>query len=257
MRAEKSLGQHFLRDTRVLEDIAAITDVAHSDGCLEIGPGEGALTAFLVSSGKGKPIVAIDPDPRAIAAVTQRFGGEVRAVLGDATKDDLAALLPGPRSVVVGNLPYNAASLIHRRVLALGTRVSRAVLMFQKEVALRLVAVPKTRDYGIPSIVTQVAATAYIVREVGPECFAPRPKVDSAVVLVEPRPEPLVAVSELEVFGDFLAKAFQQRRKTLGNALGERRSLLEVVGIDPTRRAEELSVEEWVALYRVSSRTSE
>ena len=74
MRAEKSLGQHFLRDTRVLEDIAAITDVAHSDGCLEIGPGEGALTAFLVSSGKGKPIVAIDPDPanaRAVRAYTK------------------------------------------------------------------------------------------------------------------------------------------------------------------------------------------
>lgn len=252
MKAEKSLGQHFLRDTRVLEDIAAITDVAHSDGGLEIGPGEGALTAFLVSQGQGKPIVAIDPDPRAIAAVTQRFGGAVRAVLGDATKDDLAALLPGPKSVVVGNLPYNAASLIHRRVLALGTRVSRAVLMFQKEVALRLVAVPKTRDYGIPSIMTQAVSTAYIVREVGPECFAPRPKVDSAVVLVEPRAEPLVTVSELEAFGDFLAKAFQQRRKTLGNAMGERRGLLEVVGIDPTRRAEELGVEEWVALYRAS-----
>lgn len=250
MRAEKSLGQHFLRDTHVLEDIAAITDVAHSGGCLEIGPGEGALTAFLVSTAKGKPIAAIDPDPRAIAAVTQRFGGAVRAVLGDATKDDLAALLPGRGAVVVGNLPYNAASLIHRRVLALGGRISRAVLMFQKEVALRLVAVPKTRDYGIPSIVTQAAATAYVVREVGPECFSPRPKVDSAVVLVEPRREPLVAPDELEAFGDFLATAFQQRRKTLGNAMGERRYLLEIVGIDAMRRAEELSVEEWVALYR-------
>lgn len=250
MRAEKSLGQHFLRDVRVLEDIAAITDVAHSGGCLEIGPGEGALTAFLVSTAGGRPIVAIDPDPRAIAAVTTRFGGVVKAVLGDATRDDLGALLPGPGAVVVGNLPYNAASLIHRRVLALGTRVARAVLMFQKEVALRLVARPSTREYGIPSILTQVVATAYVVREVGPECFSPRPKVDSAVVLIEPRPEPLVAFEDLERFGDFLGLAFQQRRKTLSNSMGERRYLLEVVGIASTRRAEELSIEEWVALFR-------
>lgn len=239
-----------MRDTRVLEDIAAIADVGHSGGCLEIGPGEGALTAFLVKGAQGKKVIAIDPDPRAIAAVTTRFAGAVHAVLGDATQDDLAALLPGPKAVVVGNLPYNAASLIHRRVVALGDRISRAVLMFQKEVALRLVAVPKTRDYGIPSIVTQAAATAFIVREVGPECFSPRPKVDSAVVLVEPRATPLVAFTELERFGDFLALAFQQRRKTLGNAMGERRVLLEQVGIAPTRRAEELSVEEWVALFR-------
>lgn len=255
MKADKSLGQHFLRDLRVLADIADIADVAHSAGCLEIGPGEGALTAFLVKGAQGRPVVAIDPDARAIEAVRERFGGLVEAHLGDATTADLAALLPRGDGlpVVVGNLPYNAASLIHRRVLGLGTRIARAVLMFQKEVALRLVAAPKTRDYGIPSILTQVAAKVWIVREVGPECFSPRPKVDSAVVLVEPRARPLVSVDALERFGDFVGAAFQQRRKTLHNAMGERRVLLERVGVDPGRRAEELAVEEWVALFEASA----
>jgi 16S rRNA (adenine1518-N6/adenine1519-N6)-dimethyltransferase len=252
MKADKSLGQHFLRDIGVLEDIAAVTDVRTSGGCLEIGPGEGALTAFLVKSAGGLPVVAIDPDQRAVDMVRERFGGRVEVVLGDATRDDLGALLPGvdgKKPVIVGNLPYNAASIIHRRVLALGDRIARAVLMFQREVALRLVAVPKTRDYGIPSILTQVVATAYLVREVGPECFSPMPKVDSAVVLIEPRAAPLVSPADLEDFGDFVARAFQQRRKTLGNSMGDRKALLERVGVDPMKRAEEVAPEVWVALF--------
>lgn len=266
MRADKSLGQHFLRDLSVLEDIAALADLRTSAGCLEIGPGEGALTAFLLRSAGELPVVVIDPDPRAIAMMAERFGERVEAVQGDATREDLGGLLdrivarsiegggarPGQKPVIVGNLPYNVGSLILRRVLALGDRYARAVLMFQKEVAERLVAVPKTRDYGIPSILTQVMATCHIVREVGPECFSPRPKIDSAVVLIEPRTEPLVPHSELEALGDFLGHGFQQRRKTLGNAMGERRALLAVVGVDPMKRAEELGPETWVALYRAS-----
>lgn len=252
MKADKGLGQHFLRDVSVLEDIAALTDVRSSGGCLEIGPGEGALTAFLVKSAGDLPIVAIDPDPRAVDLVRQRFGGRVEVVLGDATRDDLGALLPGvggKKPVIVGNLPYNAASIIHRRVLALGDRFARALFMFQREVALRLVAAPKTRAYGIPSILTQVVATVHIVRDVGPECFSPRPKVDSAVVLIEPRAEPLVSPTDLETFGDFVGRAFQQRRKTLGNSMGDRKGLLHKLGIDPIKRAEELAPEVWVALF--------
>lgn len=250
MKADKRLGQHFLRDVEVLQDIAAVADLERSSGALEIGPGEGALTAWLLRA--GRVVRAIDADPRAVEALRVRFGAGLEVTLGDATQDDLGALLPGERAVVVGNLPYNAASLIHRRVLALGARVARAVLMFQKEVALRLVARPGVHDYGVPSILTAVAARAWIVREVGPEAFSPRPKVDSAVVLIEPHAAPLVAATELEAFGDFVSTAFQQRRKTLGNALAERRELLEAAGIDLKRRAEELEPEVWVRLFEMS-----
>lgn len=249
MKADKRLGQHFLRDAAVLEDIAAIADVGHSVGALEIGPGEGALTAWLLRA--GKPVRAIDADPRAVEALRLRFGSALEVVLGDATRDDLGALLPlgEGKAVVVGNLPYNAASMIHRRVLALGDRIARAALMFQKEVALRLVARPGTGDYGVPSILTAVSAKAWIVREVPPEAFSPRPKVDSAVVLVEPLAAPLVKKEELEGFGDFVGKAFQQRRKKLGNAMVGQREVLERCGIDLGRRAEELGPEMWVALW--------
>lgn len=250
LRPEKSLGQHFLRDPEVLADIAAIADGGRSGGILEIGPGEGALTAFLVQA--DVPIVAIDKDPRALAAIAERFADRVRGVLGDAANDDLGALLPGPGAIVVGNLPYNAASIIHRRVLALGTRVARAVLMFQREVALRLVAGPGSRDYGVPSVLTAVSARAWIVRDVPPSAFSPPPKVDSAVVLVEPLAAPLVADADLERFGAFVAQVFQQRRKTLGNAIGDRRAALAAAGIDPQRRAEQLAPDEFVRLWRAA-----
>lgn len=254
MKADKRLGQHFLRDAEVLADIAAIADVERSAGALEIGPGEGALTAWLLRA--GKPVRAIEADPRAVEALRARFGDALEVVLGDATRDDLGALLPGGegKAVVVGNLPYNAASLIHRRVLALGDRIARAVLMFQKEVALRLVARPGSGDYGVPSILTAVSAKAWIVREVPPAAFSPRPKVDSAVVLIEPLAAPLVPRAELEGFGDFVGKAFQQRRKTLGNAMTERRELLEQAGIDLGRRAEELAPEVWVRFWGAARR---
>lgn len=252
MKADKRLGQHFLRDAEVLEDIAAVTDVARSAGALEIGPGEGALTAWLLKA--GKTVHAIDADARAVNELRSRFGDALKVVLGDATRDDLGALLPvdpegKTRPVVVGNLPYNAASIIHRRVLALGSQVARSVLMFQKEVALRLVARPGVHDYGVPSIITAVAAKAWIVREVGPQAFEPRPKVDSAVVLIEPLAVPLIPDAELETFGDFVGKAFQMRRKTLGNAMSGQRELLEAAGIALNRRAEELAPEVWVSLW--------
>jgi len=248
VRPDKALGQHFLRDPEVLADIAAVADVARSGGALEIGPGEGALTAFLVAA--GVPVVALDKDPRALEAIAVRLGGRVRGVLGDAAHDDLGALLPEPGAVVVGNLPYNVASVIHRRVLGLGTRIARAVLMFQREVALRIVAQPGSRDYGVPSILTAVRARAWIVRDVPPRAFFPPPKVDSAVVLIEPLATPRVDDGEVEAFGAFVSELFQHRRKTLGNALPERRDALAACGIALSARAEGLALEDVVRLWR-------
>lgn len=251
MRPEKKLGQHFLRDPEVLREIVEVADVGRSAGALEIGSGEGALTAFLAAT--GRPIVALDLDERAIEAVRARLGDRVRAVRGDALEVDLASLLPpvdagGRLPVVVGNLPYHAGTAIFRRLLLLGTRISRAVLMLQKEVAERIVAGPGSRAFGLLSVETALLARAWIVREVPPEAFWPRPKVDSAVVLAEPLPSPVLPDEERSRFLDFAGGLFSARRKTLANALGDAEALRRA-GIDPAARPESLGVEDLLRLY--------
>lgn len=253
MKANKRLGQHFLRDPGVLTEIAAIADVERSAGALEIGPGEGALTAFLVRS--GRPIVALEKDRRAVEELAARFGDAVRVVEGDALTADLGALLPrdatgGARPVVVGNLPYNVGGAIYRRLLTLRGQVARLVLMLQREVAVRLVAPAGSRLYGIPSVVTGLLANAWLVREVPPWCFEPRPKVDSAVILVELHDAPPLSLDELDRFDRFLTMMFHNRRKTLANALGDTADALKSVGVPVSARAEEVDPPTLLALYR-------
>lgn len=259
MRPDKRLGQHFLRDADVLEDIASVADVAHSAGALEIGPGEGALTAYLADA--GRPIVAVDRDPRAVRELARRFGERVQAMEGDALAVDLEALLPTPGEdgrlpVIVGNLPYNAASAIFRRLLGLQRPVARMVLMFQREVARRIVAGPGSRAYGVPSVLRALVADAWIVRDVPPEAFFPRPKVDSAVVLVEPRSTPAFpgadgAIARQDAFGTFLSRVFQARRKVLANAVKPAQAVT-AAGLDPRGRAEGLTPEELWRLFRAT-----
>jgi len=254
MKANKRLGQHFLRDPEVLTDIAAIADVGRSAGALEIGPGEGALTAFIVRS--GRPVVALEKDRRAVAELEARFGDRVRVVEGDALTADLLGLLPpadGDRlPVIVGNLPYNVGGAIYQRLLTLRGAVSRMVLMLQKEVAIRLVAEPGGRGYGIPSVVTTLLAKAWLVRDVPPRAFKPPPKVESSVVLVELRDDPPLGLDELAPFDRFLTRMFHNRRKTLGNALDGFDVDIEQAGIDPATRVESLSPETLLALYRAA-----
>jgi 16S rRNA (adenine1518-N6/adenine1519-N6)-dimethyltransferase len=249
MRPNKALGQHFLRDPEVLEDIARIVDPASARQVIEIGPGEGALTAWLV--GRGADVVALEKDPRAVEAVRARLGDRVRVVEGDATGPDLDALAEaaGADVVLAGNLPYNAGAMILRRILALPGGYARAVLMFQHEVAARIAAAPDSRVYGIPSVLTQVRARASLVLDVPPEAFSPPPKVDSAVILLEPLPAPLVPAERFAAFERFLDRAFAMRRKTLSNVLKDARPAMERLGIDPQARAETLSPQRFVALW--------
>ncbi len=254
MKPIKALGQHFLRDPEVLEDIARLVDPGSAHHVIEIGPGEGALTAWLV--GHGTPVSALEKDPRAVDAVRARLGDKVAVVEGDATGPDLdrLTLAAGGGVAFAGNLPYNAGAMILRRILGLpgsspiGWR--RAVLMFQREVALRIVAPPDSRVYGIPSVLTQVRARAHLVREVPPSAFTPPPKVDSAVILLEPLATPLVPHDAFESFERFLDRAFAMRRKTLGNVLRDARPTLLALGLDPQARAETLSPAQFVALWR-------
>lgn len=254
MKAKKRLGQHFLRDPHVLSEIAAIADVAHSAGALEIGPGEGALTAFLARS--GKPIVALEKDPDAIAELAVRFEGrsDITVVPGDALHADLAGLLPPAigdvRPVVVGNLPYNVGSAIYRRLLGLRGRVSRIVLMLQREVALRIAAEPGSKAYGVPTIMTALSGRAWSVLDVPPEAFEPRPKVQSTVILVELDDEAPLDEAGLHAFDRFLGLLFRSRRKTLNNADETLQDALSACAIDRSRRPESLTPEEALAIFR-------
>jgi 16S rRNA (adenine1518-N6/adenine1519-N6)-dimethyltransferase len=251
MRPNKRLGQHFLCDPGVLREIVEVADPERSAGVLEIGPGEGVLTAFLARS--RRPIVAIDADARAVEAVEIRLGDAVRVVHGDALEVDLASLLPPPVDsrlpVVVGNLPYNAGTAIYRRLLLLERRVSRHVLMFQKEVADRIVAGPGSKTYGILSVVTALCARAWKVCDVEPSAFRPPPKVRSAVILVEPLEAPLITAAEQAPLGAFVGRIFQTRRKTLLNVLGSQ-EVVDAHGLDGKARPETLSPETLLRLYR-------
>jgi 16S rRNA (adenine1518-N6/adenine1519-N6)-dimethyltransferase len=251
MKPDKRLGQHFLRDASVLEEIAALADVTQSVGVLEIGPGEGALTAFLVRS--KRPVVAIDRDPRAAVALSERLGQAVTFVLGDALDVDLEAHLPYASGdqlpVVVGNLPYNVGTAIYRRLLGLRGKVSRMVLMLQKEVAHRICAAPGSRTYGMLSVVTALSARAMLVRDVPPGAFFPPPKVTSSLIYVDfPEGLPL-APHEHKEFSNFVGRFFQMRRKKLSRVIRDP-SICSQFGIDPDHRPEVLAPETYLALFR-------
>ncbi|MFT7582228.1 MAG: 16S rRNA (adenine1518-N6/adenine1519-N6)-dimethyltransferase [Myxococcota bacterium] len=255
MKADKRLGQHFLRDPGILAEIAAVADVGRSAGALEIGPGEGAMTAFLLRS--DVPVVALEKDARAVIELRERFGDRLTVVAGDAVTDDLAALLPpirdGRLPIVVGNLPFNVGSAIFRRLLDLRGQVARIVVMLQKEVADRIVATAGSRAYGIPSVMTAMLANAWIVVDVPPSAFSPRPKVDSSVVLVEFLTETPLEDDEMKGFAAFLRSVFQSRRKTLGRTFSDDANALQVLedmAIDASLRVEQLPPTTLLALHR-------
>jgi len=251
MRPDKKLGQHFLRDAAVLEEIAALTDVANSPGVLEIGPGEGALTAFLARA--DKPIVAVDRDPRAQVALKERLGDKVRFILGDALTVDLEGLLPKPVDgqlpVIAGNLPYNVGTAIYRRLLRLNRKTSRIVLMLQREVAHRIAASHGSRQYGVLSVLTSLTARAMLVRDVPPEAFFPPPKVHSSVLYVDFPQEPLLTIGEHDAFARFVGKFFQMRRKKISKVLTDP-SVLEEFDIDASQRPESVPALTYLALFR-------
>ena len=257
--ARKSLGQHFLRDRAALRDIAERCSLPGVDVLFEIGPGRGALTAHLV--GLAPRLVLVEKDRQLVALLTERFGDrdDVTVVEADAVRFDFGSWLePGAKAVVAGNLPYNAASPIYYHLLAVrGAGLQRLVLMFQREVAERLVAAPGGRTYGAPSVATAFFTEARLVRRLPPDAFRPRPRVHSAVVQVDPRPAPLHPVADEARFLAFVRGVFRFRRKTLANAMTQAgvlagRSATEVAGaagVEPRVRAEQLDAGAFWRLY--------
>ena len=251
--ARHSLGQHFLLDGNLTARIVREAGDLHGRGVIEVGPGPGGLTRALLESGAAR-IVAIEVDKRAVGAIEElaaAANGRLLVMEADAMRVDLPDLVPSPRQIVA-NLPYNVASPLLVRWLRQAAAYERMTLMFQREVAERIVAAPGTAAYGRLSVLAGWLCDCHIALRLPPTAFVPPPKVWSAVVVLTPhatQPEPaLFAAMER-----LTAAAFGQRRKMLRGALkplgGE--SLLNRASIAPERRAETLSVEEFDRLARL------
>lgn len=253
---KKSLGQNFLLDLNLTSRIARAGGRLEGVTVVEVGPGPGGLTRALLAEG-AKRVVAIEKDTRAIAALAEvqaRYPGRLDVVEDDALGVDMAALAGDGPARVVANLPYNVATPLLIGWVAADRWPpwwDRLVLMFQREVAERIVAQPGDDAYGRLAVLCGWRCEAKIAFDVGPQAFTPPPKVTSSVVRLEPRQSPLPCpVRDLEIVTQ---AAFGQRRKMLRQSLkslGDAAALLSAAGIEATRRAEEIPVEGFVALAR-------
>ncbi len=256
----RRFGQHFLTRKSILDRIAAAAcpeiRPEASAPVIEIGPGRGALTEALLE--RAAKVTAIEVDPVLVHYLQQKFrdaleSGRLELVQGDVLKTDLAALAQDTAPMTIaGNLPYYIASPIVERVFELGERWARGVFLVQAEVAARLAASPGGRQYGYLSVLTQIYARPQILFEVPRTAFRPVPKVDSAVVLLEPRD----AAEEWNLpdkpaFLRFASACFQHKRKTLRNNLAPAYGKQRLDALAEGRlRAEQLSVAQLAALYR-------
>jgi 16S rRNA (adenine1518-N6/adenine1519-N6)-dimethyltransferase len=254
-RPRKALGQHFLRDSGVLADIAGAVRVPEGGLVVEIGAGTGQLTAALLE--RGHDVVALEVEDRLVDHLRRRFKGQsrLRIVPGDARTFDFALVVPAGRPfVVAGNLPYFAANPIIRHLLEGEPKPSELVVMVQREVARELAAPPG--DSSLLSISVQVYAEAQVLFDVPQEAFEPPPTVVSSVVRLTLRPGPLVPAGRMERFFELVAKTFRNPRKQIHNALargmwlpkGGAEDALRAAGIDPMRRPETLTIAEWLKL---------
>lgn len=246
--------------TAVRGVVSALGDVSDAH-VVEIGPGTGVLSVELAP--RCKRLTLIDVDPGRVPQLRAMFKDRpnVAVVHGDFVHMDHAATTAGPeRLLVCGNLPYSVATPILQRTLALETW-ERAVFMFQKEVAQRIVAEPGSRQYSTLSLSVRVRATAAYLYDVPPEAFKPQPKVDSAVVRLDRRPEPLLDPAEEQAFFRVVKAAFHQRRRKVSNPLAHHFQLeredveerLRGIGVDPGLRPERLTFEEFLKIARAFS----
>ena len=252
--ARKSLGQNFILDLNVTRRIARAAGPLDESSVIEIGPGPGGLTRALLAEG-ARRVIAIERDPRCLDALGElavRYPGRLELVAGDALALDPSMLCEAPRKIVA-NLPYNIATALLLGWLDRIGDYESLTLMFQREVAERFVATPRSPAYGRLSVLVQWLTEPRILFDLPPRAFVPPPKVTSSVVLLMPRTSPLAAASK-PVLERVTAAAFGQRRKMLRSSLKTLgvpvEKLLVQAAIAPTARAEELSVAQFCALAR-------
>jgi 16S rRNA (adenine1518-N6/adenine1519-N6)-dimethyltransferase len=258
LSAKKSLGQNFLLDFNLLTRIARAAGPLDGATVVEVGPGPGGLTRTLLSLGAGK-VIAIERDGRALAALAEiaaHYPGRLEIVSGDALVFNMPTHLAGERARVVANLPYNIATALLIDWLTAEPWppwYDMLVLMFQREVAERIVAKVGDKAYGRLAVLAGWRCEAKIMFDVTPAAFVPPPKVTSSLVRLVPRPTPLACDSQ--TLQRVTEAGFGQRRKMLRQSLKtlgvDASALLAQAGIEPTARAEEIPVEGFVALSRI------
>ncbi|WP_022665528.1 16S rRNA (adenine(1518)-N(6)/adenine(1519)-N(6))-dimethyltransferase RsmA [Desulfospira joergensenii] len=259
--AGKEMGQNFLSDPGIAKMIVDRTGIARDTRVLEIGPGLGALTVHI--AGKSDHVTVVEKDRRLVPLLTEELenqgGYHVKILNQDILKTDFREIAGDKKLMVIGNLPYNISSQILFRLVKERRRVDRAFLMFQKELAARIKAGPGGKEYSRLSAVVQYAARVCSVTHVKPAAFFPRPDVDSTVLEFEFKEETGLDDAMEDLLFDVIKAAFSKRRKSLKNSLVTKelgldkarvRQALDRAAIVPERRAETLSVEEFVCLAR-------
>jgi 16S rRNA (adenine1518-N6/adenine1519-N6)-dimethyltransferase len=255
---KKSLGQNFLLDGNITAKVARAAGGLDGFHVIEIGPGPGGLTRAALLAG-AESVTAIEKDTRCVAALAELAAeaeGRLQVIEADALKVDVSALVPAPRRILA-NLPYNIATPLLigwlQQLSAQRDAFASMTLMFQKEVADRILASPASKAYGRLSVMAQWQCEVHHRFDLPPHVFTPPPKVTSTVLHLVPRPEPLVDVP-WQAMEKVVEKAFGQRRKMLRSALKgmatDTESWLARAGIDPTERAERLTVEQFGALVQ-------
>ncbi len=247
----RKLGQSFLVDTSVSQWIASQLEVGPDDCVIEVGPGFGALTEHLV--GKCRRLILVEADGRLAKFLSEKYGPlGVEVVHADATEYDVRPLFLEGSVKFIGNLPYSVGNTILERFLDAPSPVNEAIIMVQKEVADRFVAEPRSKDYGVLTLMLQERWRIAKLRTVGPELFHPRPAVDSTIVRFVPRPPGELAPHSPEIYREVVKRGFSQRRKQLHNNLQLEKEkagdVFGAMGLLPSARAEELSLEQWVDL---------
>ena len=266
VRARKSLGQHWLSDSRYLSRIAAAGEIDAADTVVEIGAGTGHLTERLAE--QASRLIAVEVDPRLAAGLRERFTGRTNVVILEAdvletpVEHILAAGEGGLPYVVIGNLPYYIGTAIVRKFIQDRIRPRRLVVTLQAEVARNMSAATGHMSYL--SVETQIFASAQVLFRIPPRAFRPPPKVDSAVVRLDPPEDPDVEVDDVASFLALARAGFAAPRKRLRNslAIGLRiepaaaEAIIARAGLDPGRRPAELSLTDWRALYFAHRATS-
>ena len=256
-RPRKRFGQNFLHDQSVIERILSHVDPRPGQQLVEIGPGQGALTRGVLQRAGELDAVELDRDLLEPLHRTCASLGTLHLHNADALKFDFRSLRTDERRLrLIGNLPYNISTPLLFHLIEQSDVIEDMHFMLQKEVVDRMAAGPGSKTYGRLSVMLQVSCEVTPLFDIGPESFDPPPKVNSSVVRLRPRAEPLVATPDIPVFGNLVTAAFHQRRKTLRNNL---KGLLDsgqitALGIDPGIRTEMLSIADLIRLHQAVDR---
>jgi 16S rRNA (adenine1518-N6/adenine1519-N6)-dimethyltransferase len=258
LTAKKSLGQNFLVDEHALCKVVESADVSREDFVLEVGAGLGSLTRHLADT--ADQVIAVELDKRFMEPLHEVLHSfpNCRVIQGDILKLNSSDLISAPDYLVVANIPYYITSAVIRHLLEAPNKPRRVVLTIQKEVAQRICAEPG--EMSLLALGVQVYGKPWVAARIAAGSFFPVPDVDSAVVRIDLYTEPLIPAAQLEQFFRLAKSGFSQKRKTLRNSLSgglgwspvETESLLRSAGIDPQRRAETLSIDEWGKIVQVS-----